>query len=93
VRSTIEGNEATMSTDQMQRLIGRGEEQGCLNMSAISEFAQEQDLSDEEVEALEAELDERGVEVTDDCARSSAEDASTSTATSRPRRRTRSSCS
>ena len=64
-----------MSTDQMQRLIGRGEEQGCLNMSAISEFAQEHDLSDEEVEALEAELDERGIEVTDDCARSSAEDA------------------
>jgi RNA polymerase primary sigma factor len=64
-----------MSTDQIQRLFARGEEQGCLEMSAISEFAQEHDLSEEEVEALEAELDERGIEVTDDCARTTAEDA------------------
>ena len=64
-----------MSTDQIQRLIARGEEQGCLNMSAVSEFAQEHDLSEEEVEALEAELDERGIEITDDCSRATADEA------------------
>ncbi len=64
-----------MSTEQIQKLIARGEELGCLDMSAISEFAQEHDLSEDEVEALEAELDERGIEVTDDCARSTADDA------------------
>jgi RNA polymerase primary sigma factor len=66
---------STMSSEQIQKLIARGEELGCLDMSAISEFAQEHDLSEDEVEALEAELDERGIEVTDDCARSTAEDA------------------
>ncbi|HET9675841.1 MAG TPA: sigma-70 family RNA polymerase sigma factor [Gaiellaceae bacterium] len=64
-----------MNTEQIQKLIARGEELGCLDMSAISEFAQEHDLSEDEVEALEAELDERGIEVTDDCARSAADDA------------------
>jgi RNA polymerase primary sigma factor len=63
-----------MSTDQFETLIARGEEQGCLNISAVSEFAQEHELSEEEVEALEAELDERGVEMIDDCSRAEADD-------------------
>jgi RNA polymerase primary sigma factor len=58
-----------MSTDQMQALIARGEEQGCLNLSAINEFAQEHELTEEEVDALEAELEDRGIELTDDCSR------------------------
>ena len=63
-----------MSTEQIQALIARGEEQGCIPMSALSEFVQEHELVDEEVEALEAELEERGIELTDDCSKPAAGD-------------------
>ena len=56
-----------MSTDTITTLIAQGEEQGCVNLSAISEFVQEHELTDEEIERLHAELDERGIELTDDC--------------------------
>jgi RNA polymerase primary sigma factor len=56
-----------MSTDQIHTLIARGEELGCLNVSVVAEFIQEQDLSEPEVEALHGELEERGIELTDDC--------------------------
>jgi RNA polymerase primary sigma factor len=58
-----------MATESIQALIARGEEQGCLNLSAFSEFIQEQDLGEEELEVLHAELDERGIELTDDCSK------------------------
>ena len=64
-----------MSTDQIQALIARGEEEGCISLSAISEFAQEHELADEDVVALESEIEERGIELTDDCSRAEAEDA------------------
>ena len=64
-----------MSTDQIQTLIARGEEQGCLSMSAFAEFAQEHELTDEDLDALQSELDERGIELTDDCSRADADDA------------------
>jgi RNA polymerase primary sigma factor len=64
-----------MATESIQTLIARGEEEGCLNLSALSEFVQEHDLGDEELEALHAELDERGIELTDDCAKPKAADA------------------
>ena len=64
-----------MSTEQIQALIARGEEEGCLNLSAFCEFVQEHELDEEEVEALYAELDERGIELTDDCAKERADDA------------------
>jgi RNA polymerase primary sigma factor len=62
-----------MTMDQTQALIARGEEEGCLTLSAISEFAQEHELTDEEVEALEAEIEDRGIELTDDCSRETAD--------------------
>jgi RNA polymerase primary sigma factor len=64
-----------MPTESIQALIARGEEQGCLNLSAFSEFVQEHDLGEEELERLHAELDERGIELTDDCARARSGDA------------------
>ena len=64
-----------MATETIQALIARGEEEGCLNLSAFSEFVQEHDLGEEELEALHAELDERGIELTDDCAKEKAGDA------------------
>jgi RNA polymerase primary sigma factor len=63
-----------MSTDQIQELIARGEEQGCLNLSAFTEFVQEHELSDEQLEALHRELDDREIELSDDCSRTQATD-------------------
>jgi len=63
-----------MTIEQINALIARGEEQGCLNMSAFTDFVQEQELSDEEIESLHGELEERRVELTDDCSRAEAED-------------------
>ncbi len=64
-----------MATESIQALIARGEEEGCLNLSAFAEFVQEHDLGEEQLEALHAELDERGIELTDDCAKERAGDA------------------
>ena len=64
-----------MATESIQALIARGEVEGCLNLSAFSEFVQEHELGEEELEALHAELDEHGIELTDDCAKAKASDA------------------
>ena len=56
-----------MTNEQLAALIERGEEQGCLNLSAFTELTQELELDDEQLEALYADLDERGIELTDDC--------------------------
>jgi RNA polymerase primary sigma factor len=49
--------------------MARGEEQGCLNLSEFSQLVQEAELDDDEIDTLHAQLDERGIELTDDCAR------------------------
>jgi RNA polymerase primary sigma factor len=46
-----------------------GEEQGCVNMSAFNELVLELELDDDEVSGLLEQLDERQIELTDDCAR------------------------
>jgi RNA polymerase primary sigma factor len=58
-----------MTQHEIRTLLERGEEQGCLNLSEFTEFVQEAELEDEEREALFAQLDERGIELTDDCAK------------------------
>ncbi len=58
-----------MSKDQIAVLIERGEEQGCLNLSALHEFVQEAELEEEQVDALYTQLEERGIDLTDDCRR------------------------
>src|SRR5215216_6419413 len=58
-----------MTRVDITMLIERGEDQGCLNLSEFTEFVQEAELEDEERDALFAQLDERGIELTDDCAR------------------------
>ncbi|MDX6503851.1 MAG: polymerase primary sigma factor [Gaiellaceae bacterium] len=58
-----------MATDQLQLLLQLGEEKGCINLSQFSEVAQELDLDAEELAGLYEQLDERSIELTDDCAR------------------------
>jgi RNA polymerase primary sigma factor len=50
-------------------LLDRGEEAGCLCLAEVSEFAQELDLDEDEVRSLYHRIEERGIELTDDCAR------------------------
>ncbi len=61
--------------DRLSALIDRGEEQGCLNLSQLTELVQELDLEDEEIARLYEQLDERGIEVSDDCSQIREEEA------------------
>src|ERR687884_205068 len=64
-----------MTHDQLSALIEQGEEQGCVNLSSFTELTQELELEDEDLEALYAELDERGIELTDDCGNAQAKES------------------
>jgi RNA polymerase primary sigma factor len=50
-------------------LITEGERQGCLNLSRFNEFVAEHELEEDDIRALYDQLDERGIEVSDDCGR------------------------
>jgi RNA polymerase primary sigma factor len=55
--------------ESIETLIAEGERRGCVNLSRFNEFATEHELDDEDVRSLYEQLDERGVEVSDDCGR------------------------
>jgi RNA polymerase primary sigma factor len=55
--------------ERIQILLEQGEELGCLNLSAVSEFLQEAELDEEQVTGFFEQLEERGIALTDDCAR------------------------
>jgi len=56
-----------MSHDQLRALMEHAEEAGCINLSAFTQLLTELDLDDEEVSALYERIDDRGIELTDDC--------------------------
>ncbi len=56
-----------MSHDQLRALMEHAEEAGCVNLSALTQAVTELDLDDEEVAALYEQLEESGIELTDDC--------------------------
>ena len=53
----------------LQTLLARGEDEGCVNLSRLNEFVAAEELDDDEVGRLYEQLEERGIEVTDDCGR------------------------
>src|SRR5438128_4221379 len=55
--------------ERLQALLEQGEELGCLNLSAVSEFLQEADLDDDQTTGFFEQLGEKGIALTDDCAR------------------------
>ena len=55
--------------ERLQALLEQGEEAGCLNLSAVSEFLQEADLDGDQTTGFFEQLQERGIDLTDDCAR------------------------
>jgi RNA polymerase primary sigma factor len=56
-----------MSYEQLRTLMEHGEEMGCINMSAFTNLVQELELDDEELTGLYEQIEERGIELTDDC--------------------------
>src|SRR5215204_6489141 len=50
-------------------MLDAGEEAGCLNLSEFSAAVQDLELEEEELEALYAEIEERGISLSDDCGR------------------------
>jgi RNA polymerase primary sigma factor len=56
-----------ITSEQIDALVARGEEEGCVNLSHLNEFVQEHELDDEDIRALYEQFDERGIEVSDDC--------------------------
>src|SRR5438445_2406243 len=56
-----------MAHDQLRALMEHSEEAGCVNLSAFTQVLTELDLDDEEVSSLFEQLEERGIELTDDC--------------------------
>ena len=55
--------------ERLQTLLEQGEEAGCLNLSAVSEFLQEAELDEDQVTGFFEQLEERHIDLTDDCAR------------------------
>src|SRR3712207_2650932 len=63
-----------MIDEHIAQLLDRGEEEGCLNLSALHEFVAALDLDEEQLEALYEQIDERGIELSDDCGRAAEAD-------------------
>jgi RNA polymerase primary sigma factor len=53
---------------RIEALLERGEERGCVNLSELSELAQELEFNEEESQALQERVEARGLELSDDCA-------------------------
>src|SRR5688500_6498384 len=61
------------STARIDVVIDRGEDQGCVNLSELSEAVQELELDEDQINAIHERIEARGLEVTDDCGRAGVE--------------------
>jgi RNA polymerase primary sigma factor len=57
---------------EIETLLERGEEVGCLNLSEVDDLAKRLEFDDDELDALHERIDSRGIELTDDCGRGDA---------------------
>ena len=64
-----------MVQDAIAALIAHGEDEGSVCMSELERVSQELELDDEQVAALYQQIEERGLEMTDDCCKEDAPDA------------------
>jgi RNA polymerase primary sigma factor len=60
---------------QLRALMEHGEEIGCINMSAFTGLVQELELDDDELNGLYEQIEQRGIDLTDDCSLPEAEEA------------------
>jgi RNA polymerase primary sigma factor len=58
---------------EVAALVGRGEERGCVDLSELDELAQALDLLADDVDQIEELLENRGIDVADDCGRPAVE--------------------
>jgi RNA polymerase primary sigma factor len=63
-----------MARDPVEVLMEHADEHGCVNMTELSELLNRLELDEDESEELLARLQERGIELTDDCSRVHEED-------------------
>src|SRR5690349_4454556 len=63
------GKRLLMASDPIELLLDHGEEHGCVNLTELYEVIARLELEEEETEAVLERLQERGIEVTDDCSR------------------------
>jgi len=62
---------AEIGHEQIDSLIALGEQEGCVNLSQLNELVAEHELDDDDVARVYEQLDERGIELSDDCGRES----------------------
>lgn len=65
-------NDATLANPEIDALMERGEENGCLNLSEVDDLAKKLELEDEDLDTLHERIDARGIELSDDCGRTDA---------------------
>ncbi|MEA2387541.1 MAG: polymerase primary sigma factor [Thermoleophilaceae bacterium] len=63
----------TNPDQRLERLLDRGEELGCVNLSELSEIVQELDLDDEQAQELHDRIEASGLALTDDCGKEKVE--------------------
>jgi hypothetical protein len=63
----VPGHSEDMSHDQLRALMEHGEEAGCINLSAFTQLLTELEIDDEETQSLYQQLEDHGIELTDDC--------------------------
>ncbi len=61
-----------MAQELIAALIAHGEDEGCVCMSELERLVEQHELDEEHVAALYQEIEERGLELTDDCCRKDA---------------------
>ena len=59
-----------MADEQVTALMELGEREGCLELSEVSRTIEEAGLDEDDVERLYQDIQERGIELSDDCGRS-----------------------
>jgi RNA polymerase primary sigma factor len=63
-----------LTVDPISLLLEHGEEHGCVHMTELDEVVQSLELDEEELENLLERMEARGIEVHDDCSRSTEEE-------------------
>jgi len=58
---------------RIETLIERNEDHACVNLSELSEVLQEADVSDDEVQQIQDNIEARGIELSDDCGRTTSD--------------------
>jgi RNA polymerase primary sigma factor len=66
-----------MEHAELNAMLDKAEADGCVSLAALQELSQELELDDDEVDRIIAELDERGIDLTDDCSRAESRGDST----------------